>query len=75
VEYECPSWVATLVARCDGKATALEHFEAGKRDNWIPADVTNDQTTGTVGELVSRRILEIEGFALPRSPRLEVSRS
>ena len=66
VEYECQPWVATLVARCDGKTTALEHFEAGKRDQWIPVDMPEDQFAGTVGGLVSRGILEIEGFEPPR---------
>ncbi len=58
--------MATLVERCDGKTTALEHFEAGKRDQWIPFDVPNDQFAGTVGELISNGILEIEGFEPPR---------
>ena len=66
VEYECPAWVATLVTRCDGKTTALEHFEAGKRDKWIPVDVSSDQLAGRVAGLVSRGILEIEDFAPPR---------
>jgi hypothetical protein len=66
VEYECPAWVATLVARCDGKTTALEHFEAGKRDQWMPFATPDDQFAGTVGKLVSRGILEIEGFEPPR---------
>jgi hypothetical protein len=66
LECECPAWVATLAARCDGKTTALEHFEAGKRDSWIPVDMPNDQFAGTVGGLVSRGILEIEGFEPPR---------
>jgi hypothetical protein len=66
VEYECPAWVATLVARCDGKSTALELFDAGKRDQWIPVDTTNDQFAGALGELVSRGILEIEGSEPPR---------
>jgi hypothetical protein len=65
VAYECPAWVATLVERCDGKATALEQSEAGKRDQWTPADLSDDQLAVTVGELVSRGILEIEGFELP----------
>jgi hypothetical protein len=66
VEDECPAWVATLVARCDGKTTALEHLEAGKRDKWIPVNMPNDQFAGTVGSLVSKGILEIEGFEPPR---------
>jgi carbamoyltransferase len=66
VEYECPAWVATLVARCDGKSTAVELFDAGKRDKWIPVDTTNGQFAGTLGELVSSGILEIEGFEPPR---------
>ena len=65
VEYECPAWVASLVERCDGKVTAQELFEAGKREQWIPSEVSADQFTGTVGELISRGILEIEDFELP----------
>jgi SAM-dependent methyltransferase len=65
VEYECSEWVATLVARCDGKTTALEHLEAGKREKWIPVDMLNDQFAGTVAALVSRGILAIEGFEPP----------
>jgi hypothetical protein len=66
VEHECSAWVATLVARCDGSATAREHFEAGKRDKWIPCDMPNDEFAGTVGGLVSSGFLEIEGFEPPR---------
>jgi hypothetical protein len=66
VEYECPAWVATLVAKCNGKATALECFEAGKQDKWIPVEMPLDQFAGTIGGLVSRGILEIEGFEPPR---------
>jgi SAM-dependent methyltransferase len=64
-EYDCPGWVATLVARCDGKATALEQSEAGKRGQWIPVDLSDAQLAVTVGELVSRGILQIEGFEPP----------
>jgi len=60
--------VATLVARSDGKTTALEHFAVGKREEWIPVDLSDDQFAGTLGELVSRGILEIEGFGPPRQP-------
>jgi len=66
VEYECPPWVATLVARCNGKTTVRGHFEAGKRDKWIPVDMTSNQFSGTVAGLVSRGILEIQGFEPPR---------
>jgi SAM-dependent methyltransferase len=66
VEYECPAWVATLVGRCNGKTTALEHLEVGKRDKWIPLDMPNDQFAGVVGSLVSKGILEIAGFEPPR---------
>jgi hypothetical protein len=66
VEYECPAWVATLVARCDGKTTALEHLDAGKREGWISVDLPNDQFAGAVGGLVSRGLLEIEGSEPPR---------
>ncbi len=66
VEYECPAWVATLVMRCDGKSTASEHFEAGKRDQWIPPDLSDGQFVDTAGNLISRGILEIEGFELPQ---------
>ena len=65
VEYECPAWVATFVERCDGKATARELFEAGKREQRIPFEMAADQFAGTVGELISRGILEVDGFELP----------
>lgn len=63
VEYDCPAWVAPLVTRCDGKTTALGHFEAGKRDQCVPPEIAAGQFGDTVGQLVSRGILEIEGFA------------
>jgi len=66
VEYECPAWVATLVERCDGKITALEHFAAGKREQWIPLDIAADRFASTLGQLISRGLLEIEGFEPPR---------
>jgi SAM-dependent methyltransferase len=66
VEYDCPAWVATFVMQCDGKSTALEHFEAGKRDQWIPPDLSLGQFGDTVGQLVSRGILEIEGLEPPQ---------
>ena len=70
VEYECPKWVATFVARCKGKTTALEHFEMGKADQWIPADLSTDQVSDTLGDLVSRGILEIKDFELPGKRRV-----
>jgi len=69
VDYECPAWVATLVEQCDGKVNTRDHFEAGKRDQWIPFDVSEDQFAGVVGDLVSKGILEIEGFEPPRQMR------
>ena len=65
-EDECPSWVATLVARCDGKTSTLAHFEEGKRQKWLPAEMPGDQFVSAVGELVGRGILEIEEFLWPR---------
>ena len=62
VEYDCPAWLATLVKRCDGKSTTREHFEAGKRDQWIPPEISEGQFVDTVGQLVSRGILEIARF-------------
>ena len=66
VEYDCPEWVATFVSRCDGKSTALEHFNAGKAANWIRSDLPIEQFTGALGDLISHGILEIADFALPR---------
>ena len=66
VEFECQPWVATLVARCDGKTTARAHFETGKRENWICSDLSAVEFATTLGGLVSRGFLEIGGFALPR---------
>jgi methylase of polypeptide subunit release factors len=68
VDNECPPWVATLVARCDGKTTAREHFEAGQRDNWIRSDMTIEEFAQTLAGLVSGGMVEIEGFLTPRSP-------
>jgi SAM-dependent methyltransferase len=65
VEYECPAWVAKLVERCDGMSTPLEQFETGKREDWIPADTSATGFAGTLGELISRGILAIEGFEPP----------
>jgi len=66
VEYECPSWVATLVACCDGKVNALQLFETGMRNRWIPSDLPVEEFASTLGRLVSDGFLEIDGFAPPR---------
>ncbi len=64
-DYDCPAWVAALVQRCGGTATALELFEAGKREGWIHPDLTEDEFTATIGELVSLGIIVIPEFAPP----------
>jgi methylase of polypeptide subunit release factors len=69
VDYECPPWVATWVARCDGKTTALEHFEAGKRDKWIRSDMPIEEFRQTLAGLVSAGMVQVEGFLPPRSPQ------
>jgi len=65
VEYECPAWVAAFVERCDGETPAGELFAAGLREQWIPIEKPSSQFVETIGELVSRGIIEIEGVALP----------
>ena len=69
VEYECEAWMATLVARCDGKTTGLELVEEGTRDQWIPPGMANEQFAAAIGGLVSGGILEIEGFEPPQYER------
>jgi SAM-dependent methyltransferase len=64
VEYECPAWVAGIFERCDGTASALDLFEAGKRDNWIPAGLSALEFAETFAGLISRGILEIAGFEI-----------
>lgn len=69
VEYDCPAWVARLVEHCDGTATALEHFEAGQRDDWIPGDLSPAEFAVTLHDLISLGIVEIPGFEPPRRAR------
>lgn len=66
MESECEPWAATLVARCDGKTTAVEHFEAGKRENWIRPGMPIEEFASILSVLVSEGVLEVEGFRLPR---------
>lgn len=61
VEYECPAWVAGLFERCDGKAAAIELFEAGKREGWISLDLSREEFTSVLGELISQGIFQIPG--------------
>ncbi len=67
VEYECPAWVVRLVECCDGTSTALKHFEAGKREGWIPAEITAEGFAGVFRELISHGILVVDGFEPPRA--------
>ena len=66
VEHECPAWVAKFVERCDGKTVARELFEAGQRERWIPFEVPLGQFVETIGDLISKGIVEIGDFELPR---------
>ncbi len=71
VKYECSAWVAALFERCDGKFTALEYFETGKREGWIPGDLSAPEFSTSLGELVARGLLEVEGFQPPRPKTLK----
>ena len=48
-EEECPEWVATLVARCDGKLTARELLAVGKREHWIHPDTPDEEYARVLG--------------------------
>ncbi len=69
VEYKCPAWVATLVERSDGKLTAIERLETGKREGWISGDLSAAEFYAALGELISRGLLEVEGFEPPGRAR------
>src|SRR5581483_152912 len=67
VEYDCPSWAATLVNHCDGNNTARDLFEIGKRDGWLPLETDIEAFVDTLTNLVSLAILEIEGYPPPHA--------
>ncbi len=65
-ESEWDPWVASLLARCDGKSTVAEHFAGGKREGWLSGDMSIEPFAGRLAALISEGILEIESFRPPR---------
>ena len=66
VEHDAAPWVADLVNHCEGKSTLRELLATGSRDHWIPPEVREDDLVKAAGDLISRGILEVEGFEPPR---------
>jgi SAM-dependent methyltransferase len=67
MECRCQPWMAAFVARCDGKKTILEHFEACKQDNLIQPDTPIEEFTNLLRLLISGGFLQVDGFLPPKT--------
>ena len=67
VECRIQPWTAHLLARCDGKITAREHFTHLKQQ-LIHPDTPPEEFARQLLVFISGGFLEIEAFRPPRSP-------
>lgn len=58
-------WTAYLLARCDGRITAREHFAWLKQNQLIHPDAPADEFAELLRVLISGGFVEIEGFRPP----------
>ncbi len=65
VECNIQPWAAFLLARCDGKSTALELLAYLKENELIAANELEEEFADFLRVLISGGFLEIEGFPLP----------
>jgi len=69
-EVECAiqPWTAHLLARCDGKITAGEHFTYLKEQQLIHPETPSEEFARQLLVFISGGFLEIRGHQPPRSP-------
>jgi SAM-dependent methyltransferase len=65
LKVDAPVWAATLLSRCDGKATVREHLEFFKGNGVITADEGEASFLRLIQILISAGILEIPSHPLP----------
>lgn len=66
VEARCPTWTASLIARCDGRVTTRDHLRFLKESGAVPADAPEQEFAKLVRALISGGFLELAEFPLPR---------
>ena len=66
VDCKIEPWTAYLLGRCDGTATALEHFAYCKEVGLLHPETPVEEFADLLRVLVSGGYLEVEGFASPR---------
>lgn len=68
LKVDAPVWSATLLSRCDGKATVREHLEFFQANGVVSAPEGADHFLKLVQILISAGILEIASHPLPPIP-------
>ncbi|HTO74389.1 MAG TPA: hypothetical protein VMJ30_11225, partial [Gemmatimonadales bacterium] len=68
LKVDVPVWTATLLSRCDGKASVAEHLAFFQGEGVITAEEGRDSFLRLVQILISAGILEVAGHPLPPIP-------
>jgi len=61
-EARAAPWMGALIARCDGRASAREHFASLKEAGAFPEQIGPADFARVLGQLVSGGFLWIPGF-------------
>jgi hypothetical protein len=70
VEAKCPSWTATLIARCDGQRTTREHLEFLKQSGLVSRDAPESELLLFIRSLIAGGFLRLpEPNGLPVGSR------
>ena len=64
-----PTWVAALMARCDGTATLREHLEFFQQSGALRPDTPPLEFARYIATMVGAGLIEIEDFPIPGERR------
>ncbi len=69
MEARAAPWMGALIARCDGRVSAREHFASLKEAGAFPEQIGPDDFARVLGQLVSGGFIWIPGFEPGTRPR------
>jgi hypothetical protein len=61
-ELRCPTWLASLLARCDGEVTVRDHLRHFRDIGVIPMSATDAEFALLIGQLADGGFIELEEF-------------
>jgi methylase of polypeptide subunit release factors len=64
-ELRCPTWLASLLARCDGVVTVRDHLRHFRDIGVIPTSATDGEFALLIAQLADGGFIELDDFRLP----------